>query len=427
MKTRLLIIIGIIFISGLIYANSAHAIPFISHESSYENAKHVVIGKVLSVEILSEPYVQKSDNIYSERFGFALYEIQVEDYLKNPLNNSTMNLLGKYTNQRQTMSYETYPYEINQRVLLYIQEIHNIPGYELIISAANSRVIPEEFSSEDGMSRFEYNTSPLKQFKSGISMDKIQCRDNLQLILKTSNNSPTCVKPETKTKLLERGWGEYAPIPEPEIIKETDFDSEKYYEEFDSGSPLIYLDTSNPVLDNDNCERYAYWLTKYQKEKLDKYEDYPRYPPWGNQIFPLVDYCIKNGDLIKTIVNDKIQWSFSGISGNSEPEFKDEKITIIKISKGEIMSEKAIKFNGWTNQPNQEIVLTVTAPNGNIISTGKLSSMNNGTFADSITTGGPLWKQQDGIYLVTVQQGNDPTNSAYFELDLKDGNIITGK
>jgi hypothetical protein len=152
--------------------------------------------------------------------------------------------------------------------------------------------------------------SPLKQFKSGIPIEEIKCRDNLQLILKTSNNSPTCVKPETKTKLLERGWGEHAPVSEPEIIKETDFDSEKYYEEFDSGSPLMYLDTSNPVLDNDNCERYAYWLTKYQKEKLDRYEDYPRYPPWGNQIFPLVDYCTSVGDLTKTVVDDKIQWEF---------------------------------------------------------------------------------------------------------------------
>ncbi len=205
MKTRLLIITGIIFISGLIYANSAHALPFISPEYSYENAKHVVIGKVLSVEILSEPYVQKSDNIYSERFGFALYTIQVEDYLKNPLNNSTLNLLGKYTNQRQTRSYETYPYEINQRVLLYIQEIHNIPGYELIISAANSRVIPEEFSSEDVMSRFEYNMSPLKQIQSGISFDEIQCKQNLVLIQKY-DGSPACVTEQTKQKLVKRGW-----------------------------------------------------------------------------------------------------------------------------------------------------------------------------------------------------------------------------
>ena len=207
MRTRLLILIGIIFISGLIYANSAHALPFISPEYSYENAKHVVIGKVISVEMLSEPYVQKSDNIYSERFGFALYTIQVDDYLKNPLNNSTMNLLGKYTNQLQTRSYETYPYEINQRVLLYIQEIHNIPGYELIISAANSRVIPEEFSSKDVMSRFEYNMSPLKQIKNGVEPWMIQCNDGLTLLLKPAEfTKPACVTGDTANKLIERHW-----------------------------------------------------------------------------------------------------------------------------------------------------------------------------------------------------------------------------
>ena len=111
----------------------------------------------------------------------------------------------------------------------------------------------------------------------------------------------------------------------------------------------------------------------------------------------------------------------------TKPESENKTIPTIKISKGEIVSAKGMRFNGWTNQPNLEIALTVTAPNGNIISTGKTSPMTNGTFADAITTGGPLWKQQDGIYLVTVQQGNDPTNSAYFELDLKDGNIITEK
>ncbi len=205
MKTMLLLT-SVVFLIGIAFMlNSAHAHPFISPEYSYENAKHVVIGKVLSVEILSEPYVQKSDNIYSERFGFALYTIQVDDYLKNPLNNSTMKLLGKYTNQRQTRSYETYPYEINQRVLLYIQEIHNIPGYELIISAANSRVIPEEFSSEDVMSRFEYNMSPLKQIQSGISFDEIQCKQNLVLIQKYDGSS-ACVNRETIPKLFERGW-----------------------------------------------------------------------------------------------------------------------------------------------------------------------------------------------------------------------------
>lgn len=48
--------------------------------------------------------------------------------------------------------------------------------------------------------------SPLQQFKSGIAIDKIQCKDNLQLVIKASNSSPACVKPETREKLVERGW-----------------------------------------------------------------------------------------------------------------------------------------------------------------------------------------------------------------------------
>ncbi|WP_052347728.1 ice-binding family protein [Candidatus Nitrosotenuis chungbukensis] len=48
--------------------------------------------------------------------------------------------------------------------------------------------------------------SPLKQFKAGITLDKIQCKENLHLVIKTSNENPVCVKPETKIKLIERGW-----------------------------------------------------------------------------------------------------------------------------------------------------------------------------------------------------------------------------
>ena len=48
--------------------------------------------------------------------------------------------------------------------------------------------------------------SPLKQLKSGIPFLEIKCKKNLELIYK-NNGSPVCVKPETKTKLIERGWG----------------------------------------------------------------------------------------------------------------------------------------------------------------------------------------------------------------------------
>ncbi|QLH08757.1 hypothetical protein [Candidatus Nitrosotenuis sp. DW1] len=49
--------------------------------------------------------------------------------------------------------------------------------------------------------------SPLKQFRSGVSVDEISCKEDLILITKTSNENPACVKQETMQKLIERGWG----------------------------------------------------------------------------------------------------------------------------------------------------------------------------------------------------------------------------
>jgi len=47
---------------------------------------------------------------------------------------------------------------------------------------------------------------PLRQFKSGIPLSQIECKDGFELIFKATDNSPACVKPSTAQKLLERGW-----------------------------------------------------------------------------------------------------------------------------------------------------------------------------------------------------------------------------
>ena len=48
--------------------------------------------------------------------------------------------------------------------------------------------------------------SPLKQFKSGIALKDIKCKDNFRLIIKSKDRSPACVKPENAAKLMARGW-----------------------------------------------------------------------------------------------------------------------------------------------------------------------------------------------------------------------------
>jgi hypothetical protein len=78
----------------------------------------------------------------------------------------------------------------------------------LEIIATNTGMFPEPIpcaiGSSDESSYYRL-MSPLKQFKSGIPIDKIQCKENLVLIQK-QDGAPACVKPETKEKLIIRGW-----------------------------------------------------------------------------------------------------------------------------------------------------------------------------------------------------------------------------
>lgn len=48
--------------------------------------------------------------------------------------------------------------------------------------------------------------APLKQFKSGIPPEDVQCKQDLQLVIKSSDGSPACVKPESVIKLVAWGW-----------------------------------------------------------------------------------------------------------------------------------------------------------------------------------------------------------------------------
>ena len=47
---------------------------------------------------------------------------------------------------------------------------------------------------------------PLQQHKKGVNIGDIECRHGLQLIAKAKGGLPACVKPESATKLVSRGW-----------------------------------------------------------------------------------------------------------------------------------------------------------------------------------------------------------------------------
>lgn len=51
--------------------------------------------------------------------------------------------------------------------------------------------------------------SPKKQIDKGRLSENVRCNEGLELIFKSTDYSPACVKPQTAEKLIERGWGTY--------------------------------------------------------------------------------------------------------------------------------------------------------------------------------------------------------------------------
>lgn len=75
----------------------------------------------------------------------------------------------------------------------------NVPLEDLITMAASMHPINEKLPKTPIL-------SPLMQFKGGTPSQQVSCKDGLNLLIKTSNENPICVTPETKVKLIERGF-----------------------------------------------------------------------------------------------------------------------------------------------------------------------------------------------------------------------------
>ncbi len=82
-----------------------------------------------------------------------------------------------------------------------------------------------------------------------------------------------------------------------------------------------------------------------------------------------------------------------------------------------------IEITGVTNKISTDVTLTVNAPNGNVVSVNQVSPKMNGEFKTTITTGGPLWKQ-DGMYTVTAQQGTDSRYKDSVQVEILNGVVV---
>lgn len=173
----------------------------------------------------------------------------------------------------------------------------NVEIYYIVIATGTWQLYsPIQFEENDPCYNEVFyekpHVSPLKQFKSGILLNEIQCRDSLILVTKY-DGSPACTKPETKTKLIERGWGKplsnISEIPLPKISQK---DAVK-------------------IIENDLKNRVSN-TTKILKI-VDVIGDQDKYVPFlefqtNNKIIPLV--FVSNNDTLLTINNASLRINY---------------------------------------------------------------------------------------------------------------------
>ena len=95
----------------------------------------------------------------------------------------------------------------------------------------------------------------------------------------------------------------------------------------------------------------------------------------------------------------------------------------LSITASAVEGSDTIGITGYTTKTNEDVTLTVTSPNGNIVSIDQLRPGSNGDFATDIVIGGQLWSQ-DGIYTVAAQQGNAAAFKDSVEVDILDGLVV---
>ena len=79
-------------------------------------------------------------------------------------------------------------------------------GHDVPFKSAWNDSITISIESSNVLKENDQYISPLKQYKSGIRYHDIQCKDGLELVGKSTNGTPACVKPQSVEKLVQRWW-----------------------------------------------------------------------------------------------------------------------------------------------------------------------------------------------------------------------------
>lgn len=167
-------------------SSSGYLLPKTNLDLYLEN-ELIVMGQVISLKDV------KDDSNFTPR---TAYEIIILQHIKGNTETNEITVIGLGS--------------LNSTRQLDTQNIMSEGQYALLILNEPTEgywfVSPYSISSESLNPDSHFILPPLKLYKAGIPIEEIHCKSNLKLALKSSNESPVCLKPKTIDILYNRGW-----------------------------------------------------------------------------------------------------------------------------------------------------------------------------------------------------------------------------
>lgn len=146
---------------------------------------NAVSNGTITLEIPRKIMNPVSSNCKDEQFFVLMNEEEISQDRKNTFG------MGPYSETKSMYS----------RILIFPFTIES-SSIEII-----EAVVPEALQFQKTCQQKLSAIPPRQQIADGVSPENIICKNGLELIFKSRDNSPACVKPETADKLVQRGWG----------------------------------------------------------------------------------------------------------------------------------------------------------------------------------------------------------------------------
>jgi hypothetical protein len=177
-------------------------------------------------EFIADEKIYFVFGLHSEDNTRDRFEIEISIYLLEGLSEKKQILNEKLIknfspNEPRVLKWNFIPKQEGQYNAIF--SVEGIPPHEIGIT-----VIPKILQTQ----------SPLKQINGGILPENVVCQNGMELIFKSTDESPACVFKSTVKKLIERGWAK-DPGPYRKVL------GEPYLGDVPKSSISVYNETND--------------------------------------------------------------------------------------------------------------------------------------------------------------------------------------